>query len=405
MAERRTQPMPDDLVLLGDVFELILDPLNQTHRHPRELFADTNTFGFDVPKFRRLVENISYQMEVSFILGNHDEDIDEQLLQEAFGPCVKHMGYGFKKYGIWFEHGQNPDPCCGIEREEGKKQVLPFGYFFTRSSLEGFVGQMCQGPHAVHRTEEISYWQQFKDIMSFIMFYAMNLVTPDSMRVEFLTSPENFGNLTAFAFKALVGHMHTPGEEILKEYIVNGADRNSLYFGVNTSNYTLLDVVYDHRDLFQKMAKKCPYDLVRARARIYEQKGDYTLWAERDTQHDVVVVGHTHIPDMQERWRTRPGWKKGRQPGEVREKVAYVNSGGWAPGSGGVISKTYVDFDIKDVTDTGNWRATYVRVIQYPEVEMYAMDLSRSYLPCASYMCINAIIIYHFLFALQVVAF
>eukprot|EP00746_Dinoflagellata_sp_MGD_P073497 gnl/MRDRNA2_/MRDRNA2_298166_c0_seq1.p1 gnl/MRDRNA2_/MRDRNA2_298166_c0~~gnl/MRDRNA2_/MRDRNA2_298166_c0_seq1.p1 ORF type:complete len:423 (+),score=70.35 gnl/MRDRNA2_/MRDRNA2_298166_c0_seq1:162-1271(+) len=363
IAEGRAQPPPDDLVMLGDVFDLILTPLNQTHRPPKELFADTNSYGFDIPKFRKVIEVISQRIEVTYIRGNHDEFIDAQTVQDAFGPCVKFLGDGFSKYGIRFEHGHNPDMLCRVHREKGKKPLLPIGYYVTRSTMNDF-DRFCHAPDP-HRGN--SYLQQMMDYISTRVLPA----TPkpaDAVAIQVLK--HNWEKAISSILTGALGKKMPAPEEDLKEYVVNGADAHEVYFGMNTSNYTLYDAVQDHRAQFSRLTREYSFDELRALVHIINY--DYNLWAALDTKHDVIILGHTHRPMIRE--MARSGVHKKNRNDEVRKKVVYVNSGAWVDDNQGVTYRTYVDFQIMK-RPSGEWRASRVEVVQYPEVLLYSMDL------------------------------
>ena len=81
-------------------------------------------------------------VQVYYIRGNHDWDMDAELAKELFGPkvhfipgkliyCIRN---GSQEYRIRFEHGHDYDlfNCVELAPEDSPLQGKPIGYYVSR---------------------------------------------------------------------------------------------------------------------------------------------------------------------------------------------------------------------------------------------------------------------------------
>jgi len=377
----------DELVLLGDIFEFHLTPINESQPHPKHLLSNTNATGFNMAKFNSLIRTISRRAQVYFVRGNHDEEADTELIKLAFGPCVKHMGYGFSKYGIWFEHGHNADLWNRIHLGTKGQKLLPWGYFVTRAS---HMGKMyCGMPK--HRGDPRTLYQELADhFINKVYPYDPPIIDEASKKYMQHTWEKSLLNIMSNA----MDHEMTSPEE-LKDYPVVGADLHTIRWGDKTSDLTLYDAYVAHKAQFKNAIERLSHGA--STAMVHAMLQDYTHWAARDTKHDIVISGHTHRPILTEVKRVKsPSVPNGKKT--LKEKVVYVNSGGWVQSLTGETSRTYVDFTVLKHSattiavgegstvvrtnaapgepDQKEWKTHRIEIFEYPENSLYSMDIA-----------------------------
>lgn len=114
-----------ELVLLGDVFDLWVCPHDQK----------PHTFG-DITRAQSEVigeiTNMAKKVRTFYVNGNHDYQVTQKNINEAFDGEVKHIGNVYRRGNVLAEHGHRhalfncPDP------KNGGHLRLPLGYYITR---------------------------------------------------------------------------------------------------------------------------------------------------------------------------------------------------------------------------------------------------------------------------------
>jgi len=188
---------------------------------------------------------------------------------------------------------------------------------------------------------------------------------------------------------ALDEDINTP--EDLRKFNVVGADAYDIRWGDSASNFTLYDAFNAHKDQFANTITRLSHGA--SIAMIHAMLQDFSKWAARDTKHDIIIAGHTHRPVLQEVTRVKKPLQMIDSPHGVREKVVYVNSGGWVQSLTGETSRTYVDLVVgrhsppsdsqvvrkspgMNQQDLNPWRVRRVEIFEYPQKSLYAKDLS-----------------------------
>lgn len=114
-----------ELVLLGDIFDLWVCPHDQKpHTFKQILNAQSKV----VSAIKKMAKNV----RTLYVNGNHDYQVTEQEITEAFSGTVKHIGNVYQRGNVLAEHGHQyalfnrPDP------KNGSYLRLPLGYYITR---------------------------------------------------------------------------------------------------------------------------------------------------------------------------------------------------------------------------------------------------------------------------------
>ncbi len=114
-----------ELVLLGDVFDLWVCP----HNIPPHTFEDILKAQEDVIE---AITETAAKIPTLYVNGNHDFRVTSDMISEAFGGRVKHIGDFYRRRKLHAEHGHRyalfnrPDP------RNGGHLRLPVGYYITR---------------------------------------------------------------------------------------------------------------------------------------------------------------------------------------------------------------------------------------------------------------------------------
>ncbi|MFH1117716.1 MAG: hypothetical protein V1792_27670 [Pseudomonadota bacterium] len=114
-----------EIVLLGDVFDLWVCP----HNDPPHIFDNILLAHKDV---MAAITKTAAKIPTLYINGNHDFEVTPEMITEAFGGKVTHVGDIYRRRNLHAEHGHRhalfncPDP------KNGGHLRLPVGYYITR---------------------------------------------------------------------------------------------------------------------------------------------------------------------------------------------------------------------------------------------------------------------------------
>jgi UDP-2,3-diacylglucosamine pyrophosphatase LpxH len=340
------------LVLLGDMWDWWLVPLDQEIPHPAELFESTDAFGYNIPEVRRLVKNIAKRMKVYLIRGNHDDISSKELAQKAFGDSVQFMEDGLEINGVWMEHGNIFDMYSTVprKRDEPKKQGM--SYFVTRIQAAP-TGFSCK--RAVTEGKD----GPFHDAMAKAINNQVHSLEVFD-HIDFEVTPEIFAPKYYKPLLMQVGENWTTTK-------VTGMQTDGISFNYHdkSSNYTLGDVYRDHEDDGRKMIANFGGRGTMARM-LATGMDNARMYAKGLRRHLVMISGHSHMPFVERITRDKPS--------KVSAEAVYANSGAWTFDNYGRHLSSYVDVTFDKVEDDsipslqkGDWRPTLVNYYEYPE--------------------------------------
>merc|ERR1719456_673887 len=101
---------------------------------------------------------------------------------------------------------------------------------------------------------------------------------------------------------ALDEHFQRPSDA--KHIPIVGASKHEVLWGKATRDYTVYNFLMDHKNDMQRLVDR--YNRKAAAERFLASLADFTHWARHDTNHEIVVVGHTHIPMVKHLVRVKP---------------------------------------------------------------------------------------------------
>ncbi|MCD6384538.1 metallophosphoesterase [Candidatus Sumerlaeota bacterium] len=118
MAEEKDNSQPPELVLLGDIFDLLqVEPVEEEFRKPARL---QRIYDAHKPFFSALNHFAENGGRITFVIGNHDHELVDKkmfkLLREFLPSLNKNYGskplfaYVDEEWGIYAEHGNQLDP-------------------------------------------------------------------------------------------------------------------------------------------------------------------------------------------------------------------------------------------------------------------------------------------------------
>jgi len=131
------------IVMLGDVFEMWMSPITITPTSKEE-YAESWKSHKEISTILRCIRKMADEdnVQVYYIRGNHDWDMDAELAKELFGPKVHFIpgkliyciSNGSQEYRIRFEHGHDYDlfNCVELAPEDSPLQGKPIGYYVSR---------------------------------------------------------------------------------------------------------------------------------------------------------------------------------------------------------------------------------------------------------------------------------
>ncbi len=114
-----------EVVLLGDVFDLWVCPYDET----------PHKFDDIVIHHKEVIDSVKKmadKVRTFYVNGNHDYQVTNNNIHDAFDGKVRHIGEVYRRGNIHAEHGHNyalfnrPDP------KNGGFSRLPLGYYITR---------------------------------------------------------------------------------------------------------------------------------------------------------------------------------------------------------------------------------------------------------------------------------
>jgi UDP-2,3-diacylglucosamine pyrophosphatase LpxH len=346
----------DALVLNGDILELGLVNLRSRPKCPKEIFTSEDEHGFDVKRFNQLIQKVSQHVPTYFTVGNHDVYMEEKLVREAWGDHVKFMGDDFSMHGICFTNGHKQDLAAHAPEGSGMESLA---YYVSRasthpeaSSCDVGKGFAMRPGWQVHAAE--GFWG-----------VAMNQLhgKMGNEAVEFLAQPENFQKYTVGLLSAALKLPKADIDELAK-YPVPGANKqgpryhekcngDGKSFTGMEDNYTLADVVEDHKFDLQKAIDK--YGSNHTVKMFRSTMMDYSGWASTQCQQDckAQIIGHSHVPELKKLPCTyyedvdKAQWRDDKVEKPRRQKeIMYGNSGAWTHGPFEQRMSTYIDITV-----------------------------------------------------------
>ena len=124
-----------ELVLLGDIFDLWVSPHDKEPISFDKILKDQEAVLSSIKKTGKKVPML-------YVNGNHDFRVDREMLENALGPKVQHIGNHYRRRNIHAEHGHQyalfnrPDP------KNASPENLPLGYYISR--LHASLGKSRQ---------------------------------------------------------------------------------------------------------------------------------------------------------------------------------------------------------------------------------------------------------------------
>jgi len=132
------QPDVEQLVLLGDIADNNVWPIDRTPPSFNDILGDdTNR---DIVKAVRKFQ--THQKTVTYVRGNHDIDIKDQDIQNAFGKEIQIASQyvEFHDGKLHAEHGHHHFMWCAPDTRPGNAfGNLPVGYFLSRIAVTALL--------------------------------------------------------------------------------------------------------------------------------------------------------------------------------------------------------------------------------------------------------------------------
>jgi len=324
----------DVLVLNGDIYDFWLVPLNQST--PSLSYSVNNgvnpAFQFDFDTFHKLVRHAARSVvTLHESNGNHDSWLTDSLASQALNHQAVDDNVNLSwtenavdQWGVRFEHGHAHSifemPLPGSDK-------MPIGYYVTR----------CVASYACATTGRLAQWKQkvIKEVLGTTGITQLTL--------EILRQPAVFKKLlhqildTASAFRLPPLDQVSVVGVIRPNEIPKGGDKSA--------NYTLNHFVDDYAgvlgELMHKLGSEEVYRLLTNDVLPGELDRDA---GARSVNESVIVLGHTHTPEMQVVKRDDP--HRSRTP-----DVLVTNAGAWVPDDQGKQQHSYVDMEIDDLLE------------------------------------------------------
>lgn len=318
----------DILVLNGDVYDFWLVPL---HQSPPSFNASVEngldpSLGFDMARFHKLLQGAAKSViSLHEDIGNHDMWLSGDLAQKAFGDTVMSFdGEAVENHwGVRFEHGHMHtlynSPIPGSNK-------MPMGYFITRAVAT----------YSCAAQSRFAGWLQSvcKDILgtSVINSLAIEALKPTAMFKDLLEHIMH----TATDFK--LGNLNVPVVGVASAHQIPVA-------GATFANYTLAHFIEDYADTMERfvsahgaagVATMLNADVLPKQLAVAAGMGS--------VNESVIVLGHTHVPQIQVIQRQVP--HRSRTP-----DVLVANAGAWVPDDFGNPQHSYADLTIDDVIE------------------------------------------------------
>ncbi|XP_078359087.1 uncharacterized protein LOC144643643 isoform X2 [Oculina patagonica] len=282
------------LILLGDVFEMWLDPftVSPPSNHERKAkWKQNEVCSLFISSVRRMAEEDD--VKVFYIRGNHDHEMDAGTVRDLFGPNVEFIPGTLiyvinsddgKQYRVRFAHGHDWDVFNSYSVTEPSDELCakPIGYYVARaaSTSDALLSEVQQILRSVTRT----------------MLKGLQRDVIGSAIIELLAKKSSQRRFTESLIEAALQR-----DVFLNEHIL-------LEGGKSIKMANLLKSRYFKRTV-EKFGSSDAFSLLKG------VLGDFKDLLSRCGE-DVVVLGHTHD------WR-------GETIKSRIGKLIYVNTGSW----------------------------------------------------------------------------
>ncbi len=134
------------LILLGDVFEMWLDPFTvspQSNHERKAKWKQNEVCSLFISSVRKMAEEDD--VKVFYIRGNHDHEMDAGTVRDLFGPNVEFIPGTLifvidsddgKQYRVRFAHGHDWDVFNTYSVTEPSDELCgkPIGYYVARAA-------------------------------------------------------------------------------------------------------------------------------------------------------------------------------------------------------------------------------------------------------------------------------
>jgi predicted phosphodiesterase len=318
-----------------------------------------------------LIKQISKHMKIYAVRGNHDDENNAHLNQQAFGDAVQWMEDGFEMNGMWFEHGNIIDMYSTPPVAPDGQKKKGFAYFETRAGAEE-DGWQCR-----HKTKRPAGEKEEKyiDFMRKSVELTDKPFFMDKNPATVMWSNWYLKNVVALPQNFVKTHLRW----VLKQ--ANPAFKNADYeqipvmgfgkdqrveFENQKAEYTLGDAIKDHTYDMELLANK--FGSQHALSRLYASGlENHFKWFKASRNHMLVVTGHTHNPYISRMRREKPHHS-------VSNDIVYANSGAWAQDSYQRDHSSYLDIHMNQLDQPvasnaikpGEWFPTKVQVYEFP---------------------------------------
>jgi len=255
------------LVLLGDIFDLWLYPINVPPWSVRQIL-DAN------PRVSAVLKQCVQRIPaVYYIKGNHDMEITEEDLAplatsddnhiQILSPEDYNCKYNSERH---FEHGHAADMFNAADTSPDTIGGYPLGYFITR---------------LVATSDASTVWKRFEETLE-SLGAVHRIMAPKALAVR------SMGSLFVEAIiSALQEHAHLEGSTRIR--FANPALDNQ---------FTIDDVKTHYSSLYGDWLRRCPdpEDFISAMlvSRRTDGLGRYAKKILADPTVRVLVMGHTH---------------------------------------------------------------------------------------------------------------
>ena len=134
------------LILLGDVFEMWLDPFTmspQSNQERKTKWKQNEVCSLFINAVRQMAKKDD--VKIFYIRGNHDHEMDAETVRDLFGPKVEFIPGTLiyvinsddgKQYRVRFAHGHDWDVFNTYSVSEPGDELFgkPIGYYVARAA-------------------------------------------------------------------------------------------------------------------------------------------------------------------------------------------------------------------------------------------------------------------------------
>jgi UDP-2,3-diacylglucosamine pyrophosphatase LpxH len=283
------------LIFLGDTVELWNFAINEMPLTTYQVLHNNNFHQSNIAYFFSLVRNVAKAgVEIIFLRGNHDMELEESDLQVAMqGHPFKYVD-SYVANNIRYEHGHLGDLFnTPVPKKNPKeKEMRPMGYYMSRSSA-------TTGASTGENGRSIALCRKIP----------VDLFGPALAGV--LAVPLAFERV----IRVMASAAWRKKLQKVEKSLVKGGD---VYR--EGKDVQLWDAFKEYAGLINRLRVK--YSWKEIGAMIVASCGNNKYWAAR-TKEPVLIYGHTH--DRMLEVYSKVDIKKGNP----NNKVLYINSGTW----------------------------------------------------------------------------